>query len=120
MVDILFLTNNSLDFLGQILSLCQYSFTYNWPVLDYTMQKVNGSVGWQCTWETLNEDLQYFSTAPVALHTMALTKEQYKPLGIHRFVCDMQDSRAYFGQNAMLCLDTEKYRPQEISFDQQM
>lgn len=54
-------------------------------------KKVNGSVGWQCTWETLNEHSQYFSRAAGALCSMALTKKQHKPLGIHRFVCNTQD-----------------------------
>lgn len=101
-------------------------------------KKVNGSVGWQCTWETLNEHSQYFSRAAGALCSMALTKKQHKPLGIHRFVCNTQDwekkkyeireilhtrcydSKAYFGQNATLWWNTGKYRLQEISFDQQM
>lgn len=69
-----------------------------------------------------------------------LPRKTYKPEGKHRFFSNTHYwensnnpffeieilrtkcyvSKVYFGQNAMLWWNTEKYRPWEISFDQQM
>lgn len=94
----------------------------------------------QWTWATSDENSQYFSVAPAALYMMVFTKKKYKPVGKQRFVCNTHywenskdvfleieifltrwyGSKAYFSQNVMLWWSTEKYKPQEMSFDQQM